>query len=72
MSTYEKVVIVVIRFVAILWFLYSLVTFASMALAGFGQFGIRLTPVFLISLLVPLALYFAARLLARIITAGID
>lgn len=72
MSTYEKVVIVVIRFVAILWFLSSLVTFASMALAGFGQFGIRLTPVFLISLLVPLALYFAARLLARIITAGID
>lgn len=72
MNTYEKVVIVAIRFVAIFWFLYSLLTFASMALAGFGQFGMRLTPIFLLSLLVPLALYFAARLLARIITAGID
>ncbi len=72
MSTYEKVVIVVIRFISLFWFLYSLMTFASMALAGLGKFGMWLTPVFLISLLVPLALYFAAQLLARIITAGIE
>lgn len=72
MSTYEKVVIVAIRFVAVLWFIYSLTAFASMTVSGFSQLGIRLTPVFLISFLVPLALYFAAQLLARIITAGID
>ncbi|GAT34786.1 hypothetical protein TSACC_23220 [Terrimicrobium sacchariphilum] len=72
MSTYEKVVIVVIRFVAVLWFVYSLTAFASMTLSGLNQLGIRLTPVFLISFLAPLALYFAARLLARIITAGVD
>lgn len=72
MSTYEKVVIVAQRFIAVLWFAYSLMTMVLLLPNGANMFRFEAAGFAVLGMVFAAVLYFAAPLLAKIITAGID
>lgn len=71
MSTYEKVVIVGLRFISVLWLFISVFNFGLMGIA-WRTLDSGLFVSISIFILVPLVIFFAAPPLAKIITAGID